>query len=70
MDHGIAETTVKDLFVKAGYREAPYSPGLVKDLATIKPLILLDFPPLGRAIDEVTKGKQKNICKKINAAIK
>jgi hypothetical protein len=70
MDHGIAETTVKDLFVKAGYREAPYSPGLVKDLATTKPLILLDFPPLGRAIDEVTKGKQKNIFKKINAAIK
>lgn len=70
MDHSTAEKAVKDLFFKAGYKEASYSPGLVKDLATTKPPILLDFPPLGRAIDEITKGKQKNIFKKISSALK
>ena len=71
-DQNEAEKTVKGLFFAAGYKEMAFSPDLsiLKDMGTTKPLILLDYPPYGRSLDEITKGKQKNIFKKIITAIK
>ncbi len=65
-----ATSTAKKLLLDHGYKEVDYSPALVKDLATTKPLILMKFAPHGRDISRLVKGKETGIFKKITKFLK
>lgn len=60
-----AESTAKKLLFDHGYKEVDYSPALVQDLATTKPLILMKFAPHGRDLSRLVKGKETGIFKKV-----
>ncbi len=65
-----AETTAKKLLLDHGYKEVDYSPALVQDLATTKPLILMKFAPHGRDVSRLVKGKETGIFKKVAKFLK
>ena len=60
-----AEEKAKELMLAKGYQFVEYSPSIVHDLATKKPLIVMNFAAHGRALGELVKSKETGIFKKI-----
>jgi len=64
-----AETITKKLLLDKGYKEVDYSPAIVRDLGTTKPLILMKFSSHARELSRLVKGKETGIFRKIVKSI-